>query len=113
LDNGSVGEVATYGSGQRVGGVVIRGATPRHINMQVVARLGKPLQEVATELRAAVRQQLAQRWPDAGSWQIDVHISDVSDVPAGPDVPDVPNAASGTGAGAPPTGDDIRVEETF
>ncbi|MDP8958252.1 MAG: Asp23/Gls24 family envelope stress response protein [Actinomycetota bacterium] len=71
LYEGAVGEIATYGSGERVGGVRVRRGEPNRLVLYLVVRFGRPLAEIAEEVRDKVRQRLE------GSWVIDVHIQDV------------------------------------
>ena len=68
LYGGAVGEIATYGGGERVGGVRVRG---ERLTLYLIVRFGRPLADIAEDVRDKVRQRLD------GSWVIDVHIQDV------------------------------------
>ena len=69
LSAGRVGEVATYLPGRRVPGVRLR---EDRITVHVTARYGRPVAEIASQVRAAVR-------PLVGGRPIDVGIDDVTD----------------------------------
>lgn len=59
LYSGALGEIATYGDGERVGGVRIHSLEPPRVEVHIVARYGRPLPEVAADVRTVVRDLVA------------------------------------------------------
>jgi len=78
LDDGSVGEIATYGRGRRVGGVRIRSDQPPRVAVHVVPRYGRPLSEIAADVRARAAAALDDLDADFADAAIDVHITDLA-----------------------------------
>jgi hypothetical protein len=76
LDGGDFGTIATVGPGRRIVGVAVSSGR-RSVAIGVVLRIGRPLPEIAAQLRKVVRGV-------AGDVPIDVTISDVVS-PPGPD----------------------------
>lgn len=77
LDDGSVGEIATYGGGTRVGGVRIRADRPPRVAVYLVPRYGRPLSEIAADVRAQVEAALERLDADFADAAIDVHMTDL------------------------------------
>ena len=109
LSGGIAGEIATYLPGRRVAGVR---SSPGAVEVHVVARYGRTLHEVDSEVRAAV----AAAAP--GPLQVDVVLADVEDpfapeeepeppkeLEAGPSAaaPQLPPTSTSTGAAPPVT----------
>ncbi|MEU4830456.1 hypothetical protein [Streptosporangium sp. NPDC023615] len=68
LSGGPFGTVATYRPGEMMPGVALR---EDEVEVSVVVRLGRPLPEIAEEVRAAVA-------PMAGGRPVNVHIGGVT-----------------------------------
>lgn len=77
LDSGAVGEIATYGDGERVGGVRIHSQDPLRIEVHVVVRYGRPLPQVAEEVRTVVGAALLDHGMQLDGLVIDVRIGDL------------------------------------
>ncbi|WP_406312436.1 hypothetical protein OHA77_28065 [Streptosporangium sp. NBC_01639] len=58
LSSGPFGTVATYLPGERVSGVAVRDAD---VEVSIVAQLGRPLPEIAEEVRTAVAPLVGDR----------------------------------------------------
>lgn len=77
LDGGAVGEVATYGDGRRVAGVRLRGGRRSRIAVHVVLRYGRPLPEIASNVRALAYTAALDTDPGLTDTPIDVYITDL------------------------------------
>lgn len=77
LYQGALGEIATYGRGERVGGVRLHDVEASRIEVHVVARYGRPLPEVAEEVRAVVSAALLHQGMHLRDLAIDVRIADL------------------------------------
>ncbi len=78
LYSGSVGEIATYGVGERVGGVRVGTARPRpDVDVHVVAVFGRALADIGSEVRDTVFEILRALGSDLEPSLVDVHIHDV------------------------------------
>lgn len=73
LHGGEVGEVATYWQGQRVPGVRVYLDAPPRVAVWVVAALGRPLQELADDVRQRIHEVLA-RATQLDNVRVDVHV---------------------------------------
>lgn len=78
LDGGAVGEFATYGGGGRVRGVTVKQGPPARVAVRLVVAYGRPLPELADDVRHAVEGRVAEL-TDAARVLVDVHIADVSE----------------------------------
>lgn len=78
LHTGALGEIATYGGGTRVPGVVVGRGQQAAVNVHVVAAMGRPLNALADEVRSRVAQHLAAELPAAAAMPVHVHVADVS-----------------------------------
>ncbi|PRX95747.1 Asp23/Gls24 family envelope stress response protein [Allonocardiopsis opalescens] len=74
LSGGPYGAVATYLPGERLTGVAVRADA---VEVWVVARYGRPLPEIAEQVRAAVAAEVPGR-------RVDVGIGDIVAAPATP-----------------------------
>lgn len=83
LYQGAVGEIATYGRGERVGGVRIHDVDVARIEVHVVARYGRRLPEVAEEVRTVVGAALVNQGIHLDDVMIDVRIADL-ELPSSP-----------------------------
>lgn len=77
LHHGIAGEVATYGEGAKVEGVRIHSKPTRRATVHIVARYGRPLDELGEEVRSRVEEALAEALPEADPIPVDVHVADV------------------------------------
>ncbi|MDP8977793.1 MAG: Asp23/Gls24 family envelope stress response protein [Actinomycetota bacterium] len=78
LHSGVAGEFATYGGGQRVAGVRLRRREPPvRLEVRVMARYGRPLHEVAAEVRDNVLADLSETLPDEPPATVDVRVADL------------------------------------
>lgn len=77
LHPGIAGEIATYGDGGKVGGVRVHVKPTRRATVHVVARYGRPLDELGDDVRARVEEAVAAALPEAGPMPVDVHVADV------------------------------------
>lgn len=78
LHPGAVGEIATYGRGERVGGVRIHGNDELRIGIHVVVRYARPLPDVVSAVRAAVGTALRSvPGHDVADAVIDVRVADL------------------------------------
>lgn len=78
LDDGHVGEIATYWRGRRVGGVRLRAGSPPRIAVHVIVRYGRPLPEVAADVRALACAAAAELDDNLARAAVDVHITDLA-----------------------------------
>lgn len=74
LYSGALGEIATYGDGERVGGVRIHSQDPPRVEVHIVVRYGRPLPDVAADVRTVVRDLLATGGVEP---TVDVRIGDL------------------------------------
>ena len=74
LDGGALGEFATYSDGERVEGVRIGSEDPTRVRLRLVVAYGRPIPEIAADVDAAVRDQLAPRWRPT---RVDIDVVDV------------------------------------
>lgn len=78
LYDGAVGEIATYGNGQSVGGVRVQTGVPWRVAVSVVVRYGRPLLEIADDVQRRVALRLRDEphavWADA---RVDIRIADI------------------------------------
>lgn len=87
LHSGAVGEIATYGGGTSVKGVRVHDRPEPRIRLYLIVRFGAPLDALAQEVRARVREALNTVAPRFAAGRIDVHVADVSAdgvLPVGP-----------------------------
>ncbi len=77
LHGGALGEIATYGSGGPVPGIRVRRPPDAGLRVHLVARFGVRLDELADEVRARVRDALADEAPQFADAPVDVHVADV------------------------------------
>ena len=83
LHTGAVGEIATYGGGTKVGGVVVRRGEQAPVDVHVVATFGRSLNALAEDIRGRVAQRLGAELPAAAARPVHVHVADVSSEPSG------------------------------
>lgn len=83
LHTGVVGEIATYGGGTKVGGVVVRRGEQSPVDVHVVAAFGRSLNDLASDVRDRVSQRLGAALPAAAARPVHVHVADVSTEPSG------------------------------
>jgi len=74
LDGGALGEFATYADGERVEGVRIGREDPSTVRLRLVVAYGRPIQEIAADVDAAVRDRLGPRWRPT---RVDIDVVDV------------------------------------
>ncbi len=87
LHSGAVGEIATYGGGKNVKGVRVHDRPEPRIRLHLIVRFGAPLDALAHQVRARVREALNTVAPPFAAGRIDVHVADVSAggvLPVGP-----------------------------
>lgn len=78
LYSGAVGEIATYGGGKSVKGIRVHDRPEPRLRLHLIVRFGAPLDALAQEVRARVRQALTTVAPRFAAGRIDVHVADVS-----------------------------------
>ena len=78
LHTGALGEIATYGGGTRVPGVVVGRGERAAVDVHVVAAMGRPLNALADEIRDRVARRLNAELPAATAMPVHVHVADVS-----------------------------------
>lgn len=78
LHSGVAGEFATYGGGERVAGVRLRRREPPvRLEVRVTARYGRPLDQVAADVRDNVLLDLSQALPGQAPATVDVRVADL------------------------------------
>jgi uncharacterized alkaline shock family protein YloU len=77
LHAGAVGELATWGGGDRVGGVSVRTGREPSVTVAVVAHFGVALGNLADEVRHRVVAALVGEHPEAAAWPVHVHVADI------------------------------------
>lgn len=77
LDDGVLGEIATYGQRRRVGGIRIHSEQPLRIAVHVVVLSGRPVPEIAEEVRAAASAAVDRVDSALAGAVIDVDITDL------------------------------------
>lgn len=78
LHSGVAGEFATYGGGERVAGVRLRRREPPvRLEVRVTARYGRPLDQVAADVRDNVLLDLSQALPGQAVATVDVRVADL------------------------------------
>lgn len=78
LHSGVAGEFATYGGGERVAGVRLRRRDPpARLEVRVTARYGRPLDEVAADVRDNVLLDLSGTLPGQPPATVDVRVADL------------------------------------
>ncbi len=78
LHSGVAGEFATYGGGERVAGVRLRRREPPvRLEVRVTARYGRPLNEVAADVRDNVLLDLSRALPGQAPTTVDVRVADL------------------------------------
>lgn len=86
LHAGSVGEIATYGLGERIAGVRVSADRPDPaIAVHIIAVFGGPLEETGTTVRHTVFETVESVAPSVRPSRVDVHIRDTVPDPTPPD----------------------------
>lgn len=81
LHGGAVGELATYGDGERVRGVRVHDRPTPRLRLHLVVRIGARLDALGDDVRARIREALSTVAPEFAQGPIDLRVVDVSDEP--------------------------------